>query len=995
MGIGRLTVQILAPVFVLVITCSLTMAQVLPFRFYSMRNGLPSNNITALCQDSLGDIWIGTNDGASMFDGREFHPFGLREGLSHQRVNDLISDREKAGCVWIGTEDGLCRYEHGRLSVVYGPPLHPASAINALFQDHAYRLWFAVNDTLMCYESGSVRTLPTPQPLQGTGQICETGDSLIWISHASGLFCYSLRAKSWIIASSGPLRNHGKRCMGVDRHGDLWVHRLSDGGEYSTILRISGTNILERRRLSARPGIAFLVDDGEGGLIVGSSAGVERMLIADSVSILHPHITSENGLPEDYLRTALIDREGNLWLGTNARGIATLSDMSVVRIPLHGMESGYRSTVASVDLHDHLWVISRETLVEVFSDRKQRWQLATHPLTEPAVSLEVDRHGYLWIAFRNGSLSRYAIQLSGEGRATLIQTAQFNAGRDFPAGFPVTFTLDNRDRVWYAISGVGLCLLDPASKIPLVNTFDSAAGIPENYVRTLLADSHGRLWWGSYSDGLSYLTITHPTTSVRTPLSIEQRIRSLLEDRSGNIWVGTRSGGLAVFDGTAWHVVTVREGLPSNTIWGMSQDYNGHIWLATAAGAVRVDSFSPLRIHRKPELSRDGTFATGSFRVGKLWFLTVEGITVYDPVRERKALPPPKIHITGLQVNGTSVEFAGTVSLPAGRNTCTIDFVGPSFMEEREVLYRYRMRPQDTAWVGPVSTPRVTFGSLPSGEHLFEVEAINAAGMYSMQPARLSITIVPPFWTRDWFIVLLMGLLILGVTGTIRALELRKIRERMRRLEQQQALERERLRIARDMHDQIGSTLTEIAILSELARQPALGSGEAGRHLSSIAGKSREVLDNIGEIIWAINPRNDQLDNLAAYVRNFVLRYTETAGLGCDLDIQDPMPTAHLSVELRRNIFLVVKEAIHNVVKHAGATRVVIRLKVADSRLELTIADDGRGFDASTARPGGNGLTSMKQRAADAGGSLRIESESGRGTSLYLIFGIAKSAGKK
>jgi signal transduction histidine kinase len=214
---------------------------------------------------------------------------------------------------------------------------------------------------------------------------------------------------------------------------------------------------------------------------------------------------------------------------------------------------------------------------------------------------------------------------------------------------------------------------------------------------------------------------------------------------------------------------------------------------------------------------------------------------------------------------------------------------------------------------------------------------------------------------------------------------------KIERLERQHALEKERARIANEMHDDLGSSLTQIALLGELANRDLERTDRAGEHIRKITGTAREVFRAMDEIVWAVNPKHDTLSSLTGYLSKFAQDFLRPAGIRCRLDLPEQMPASPLAADERHNLFLTVKEALNNIVKHASASEVWLRVAVTESTCLIIIEDNGRGFDIPTARPGGNGLGSMRERLAAIGGELKLESQPNRGTRLSLVVNLKPS----
>jgi signal transduction histidine kinase len=330
--------------------------------------------------------------------------------------------------------------------------------------------------------------------------------------------------------------------------------------------------------------------------------------------------------------------------------------------------------------------------------------------------------------------------------------------------------------------------------------------------------------------------------------------------------------------------------------------------------------------------------------------------------------------------------FSKDVKLSYGDNFVSFEFAALSYLSPERNQYAYKMEGVDKDWVYSGTRRYAAYPHLEPGEYVFRVKGSNNDGLWNEEGTSIAISITPPFWMAWWFRTMGFIALLVSVGGSIRYVEMKRLKKRIEELEHERALERERARISQDMHDEVGSSLSEIAILSELAKNTPAESAVRVQEISDLAS---EVIDNVSEIVWAMNPRNDTLDNLVAHIRRHAVKYLSLAQIQCTFEGPENVPPHHLAAELRRNLFLVVKEALHNTVKHASAREVTVTVKLVNNSLEIHIADNGRGFNVDELTESGNGLGNMNKRMTDVGGALTLTSRPAHGTRVTLEVPIA------
>ena len=298
--------------------------------------------------------------------------------------------------------------------------------------------------------------------------------------------------------------------------------------------------------------------------------------------------------------------------------------------------------------------------------------------------------------------------------------------------------------------------------------------------------------------------------------------------------------------------------------------------------------------------------------------------------------------------------------------------------------FRHRLEGLERDWVEDGTRRTVNYSYIPPGQYRFQVLACNNDGVWNETGAALALTVVPFVWQTGWFKAVAALALFGAIGGAIRYVERRKLQRKVARLEQQRAVEHERARIAQDMHDDLGSRLTQITLMSELAQDELEHPAEAGEYLRRIESSARSLTRAMDEIVWAVNPRNDSLEGLLRYLQRFAQEHLTLAGVRCRWEVPVQVPALALPGNVRHSLYLACKEALHNVTKHAAATEARVHLEQGEASFTLIIEDNGRGFAASGGGPG-NGLVNLQKRMADLGGRFEVESGTGAGARVRFV----------
>ncbi|MFM1767589.1 MAG: hypothetical protein RJA22_118 [Verrucomicrobiota bacterium] len=968
------------------------------YRAYQTPDGLPDNSITGVAQAPDGYLWVATKAGALSFNGERFAmvPSAALPPLPSRSVRAMLCDRQ--GRLWLAMERGpvLCLKPDGLASFTTQEGL-PTGRVLRLAEDSEGFLWVAYPNQLRRIGAGRVQevNLPPDWPTGVDNLLAVDGRGEIWCAKGTqvgvwrdGHWQARLRLDAPVVA------------MAAARRGTLW---LAAGGRLWAWTE--GREPEARADIPSRGRPVVLAEDSAGALWAGTTAAGLRRWDGrewETVPTSHLEITC---LHED--------REGNLWAGTDGGGLNLVRQRSVA---LLGTKTGLPlDSVLSVteDREGSLWVVAQSG--QMARGRPGRWELVTADtnwLGGRATCVAADRSGGVWVGtatqglqeHRNGAWRAWQARdgLAGEGVRSLLPAA-------------------NGD-LWVATHSPPRLYRLRGGKMQAVTHRR-----PLGAVRAMAEGVDGTIWMGTADGGVHRVQelklVPEPAIAEPAPLSV----RSLLATPDGSLWIGYAGDGLGHLKGGRYRRLTTAAGLADDFISQLLSDADGQLWVAGNQGLWRV----PLadlealiagqrpRVHARTYGGADGLPGVqpnrdcypSSWRGtdGRLWFSTRTGLLQVEPDKVRANPHPPSVQLERVLVDDRAVaaRHAGSplggqagsnvvnlrgagapLRLEPGHGKVEIEFAALSFASPENVQFRHRLEGFDAGWVEVGPQRHATYPRLPAGEHEFRVQACNNEGVWNETGATLRFAVTPFFWETWWF----RGSIGLGVMlvagGGAFAVSRRRYREKLRRLEARRVLEQERARIARDIHDDLGASLTRITLLSQSAAAGVEDPEAAAASLTQIHQTARDLTHAMGEVVWAVNPEHDTFDSLANYISHYAQNYLRAAGIRCRIEMPLQLPRQALPADIRHNLFLAAKEALHNVVKHAAASEVRIALSLAGTGFDLLVADNGRGFApppaGAVAAPGprGHGLANMRSRLREIGGECDLRSEPGAGTRL-------------
>jgi signal transduction histidine kinase/ligand-binding sensor domain-containing protein len=962
-------------------------ARHLPIQVFTSAQGLPRNSVNCIVPGPSGMLWLCTSEGLARFDGYRFRVFGKAEGLPARAIEDFVPSRR--GGFWVVTAEGICRLPAGSKIGEPCPLLtvaEPTGDFSKVFESQDGHTYAATRKVLYVISPDGRALQRTTMQLDANDQIrtlADANDGALFVGSAIGLFSWTPGAPPRLLSSHGPALGP----LGLLRISPSTFLMAATDGLYQVVLH-EGAAAIAKSPLPSMQTCSAIVRRRDGSVWIGGVGGIARLSLDGPRIQVAEQFTDEDGLPSKDISHLIEDQGGNLWGATDASGVFRME------------ESGF-VTYSTRDGLDNSRIGS------IFEDRLGRLIVQTSWYHEPTIHVRAG-DGFQTIPIRHPAgipnfgwgwnqvvVSAHDSEWWIPAGSGMLRFAALHRAEDLARQMPVTH-YDGADtgcldvfRLFEDGSGdIWISCVDPRQLIRWergANRFHhwtAADGFPNDTVPVAIRQGPSREIWIATGSTVVRFRDGRFEAFPLTPGRSTPSVRDLMIDHAGRVWLATEHAGIFRCDNPAapvptFRVYTTQQGLSSNTVRSLVEDRGGLVYAGTVLGVDRIDPSAPLDSGRirhfgaaqgLPDSEQNTAFRD---RRGRLWFGTLHGLAEFDPENAARQ-PPPAVSLMRIRIRGEEVPlpWEGTravrLDLAPDRNQVEIEFAGSEAHFAQSLRYQYRLAGIDTRWSDAVDQRSVNYASLPGGTFRFEVRAVDPDGQVSVAPAAFDLTIAVPLWRRWWFVALCAAL--------VGAATLRVYNYRIRHL---LAMERLRTRIATDLHDDIGASLSQISILSEIARQ-----GESPATVADIADIARGLVQDMSDIVWAVNPRHDRLDGLVHRMRRFA---GDTLGdIDLRFDAANLPSDSSVPLHIRRPLYLVFKEAVNNVARHSGASSAAIQLSLEGAALVLQVEDDGHGFNLGAAHEG-EGLASITRRLREVGGSANWEPRRGGGTCFTAI----------
>jgi ligand-binding sensor domain-containing protein/signal transduction histidine kinase len=877
----------------------------------------------------------------------------------------------------------------------------PVNLVRSIVQAADGHLWIATAEGLARFDGIDFERIATPPgvdfPNPGPGRLFATADGAVWYAGSRGGLVRFSRAGAAVVwpdeESAAPVTqlsdwpNHG---VTIRRGDGFWAFRQGETTRLDPAtpgLQAHFAADLEERARTGRLG-----PDGTAGDLVDRGGAVWSVSAKGELKVTSPEgsprpVTAPRARPDFQVTEMLQDREGNIWVATAFNGLGLFREE---RVNVLNAAAGLSAAAVLGVLEDsrgQLWIGNRDGGVDRLREgRVEHQELSAGGANQLVSALYEDRDGRMWAATMDGPVfmwrdSRFVVPFpDATGPAKVNSIYQ-----------------DKDGTLWFA-GQQGLA----RSVSRRITQVEEEAGFPGGEVTVLAGGAADELWLGT-AQGFVLRNAAGRLQTIGTPGDLAySRVTGLLVSAADQVWVTTLGAGLFLFDGGRWQRFERPQGLPDLRLTGVLDDQLGHLWFGSTGGILRASRADLLARARNPDASihwlrmdRSDGLPTRECVVGhhpagwrcangSLWFPTHLGMVRLDPSRTLVNRTPPPVFLRSVRAGGVELKPGnGRLTAGPGRTRLEFRYRGLNFSAPEKVTYRTRLVGLHETWRDDGTQRLATYESVPPGRYRFEVLAMNGDGFQSQTPAVVELEIRPRFWETGWFVaqVTVVVIFVAGAVGWIIARS--RLNRRITLLKIHQAREAERARIARDLHDDLGASLTEFSLLTDLGAEQAAGSPFQAQ-IEQLSDKSRALGQALDEIVWAVNPREDSLASLINYLATFATEFLDRAGISLRLDIATGLPALPLDATVRHSVFLAVRETFNNLVKHSHARTAWLKVTFQEGVLEVVVEDDGCGV-APDARSRGDGLTNFESRMAACHGRVVVAPRPAGGTAVRFI----------
>ncbi len=985
----------------------------LAFRNYTSMNGLSQSEVNCVFKDRDGFIWIGTEFGLTEYDGKEFTTFYHRvndpKSIGENTVRDITQD--KNGFIWMTTGTaGICKLDPLNKKFVNFKASNGGNSIlgdkaNCIYTDQHNRVWIGLEDGISMYDN-NIATFRNLKSIKGRTELlsvnCVTGDILgnTWLGTQNGIARSStdLEGLEYFKTNLSP---GGVNAIQLEDTEKGWI--ATETGLYKFQLVASDSLVLERPVfLPSTEPLQDVEFDSKGNLWIASISKGLRIYFPKTgfFDQLKEDFNSSRGLLSNRIHDLYNDNKGGMWV-SGENGLQSFHE-EAQRFNIYpglsfNSERVRGSTMYGVSEKQNVIILATSGGIIIYDRNNGKYFPVDvrHKKANQAIrfrEIHPEGPGKWWITSDAGMF-----ELVKAGPRYVLRQASFFKD-SFIENINIRSYFIDGNYIWMGTANDGLIKFDmnTGKYIRYVHDINNALSLPTNVTYKVISDSEGNIVVAQ-DMGLSILYKgardfeNYGTNDVVGKRLSNRQVFDVVDDGK-RYWIATIGGGLNVMDKSTKKIshFTTENGLSNDAIYKIVTWRDSVLWLGTNKGLssynINSNRFLNFDVNDGMPADEFNMYAGYVNEQGEVFMGTIAGLVSFKPDELQKNLMSPGIFLSRIRKNGLYQDDSTTgvvnrdkqMTVKYGEDVF-LEFHPLIFYSTTESILYYRIKEQGEDWAKGEAGGLLPLVKMEPGSYTIDVVMKKDNGLRNSNIMTIKLEVLPPFWKTVWFRAVSSALILLMLYLAIRSYIKRRLERQRVEFTKQQAVEKERLRISAELHDDIGGGLTAIRLLSEMSLEHDKGSDNR-KYLEKISSAANDIIQKMNEIVWALNNNNDNLQSLIAYTRLYTVSYLDDLDIDYHFDTPEFIPEITVLGKNRRSVFLLVKEALNNIAKHADASSVDVKISV-DDKLRISISDDGIGFKEHSIVKG-NGLNNMANRVHALKGEMAILN--GKGTTVQF-----------
>ncbi len=937
---------------------------------WNISNGLPSDRILDIQKDKFGFVWLGTDNGLVRFDGKIFKIYNnySNKELKNGIITNFSFSRD--GSLWFKNELRNLMKMNGNEFINFDIKNYKIDRIFCIASDSSNIIWIGtLSNGLFYLVNNKLIKFTENFKAKNIAVIIVDSKNTIWVgTKDNGI--YKIRNGKVIDNIMLPFFYLNRiKSLFIDSRERIWA------GTNTGLVVLSYNKLNNDYSLKKITNfrVNSIIEDKSNNIWIATNK--YGILIYKNKKLLK--FSTVNGLTDNNV-TSLLEGENGIWVGTFKGGLNYIRKAQVFTV---SNKEGLTSSYVNALYEDVDGSILIGTNIGIYKYNSKF-------IGEEVIKLNILKRNHIFALTRDNENNLViGTRYNGLYIYKKNKIINYTTTNGLGSNFVRTVFIDD-DKMWVGANGGGVSVFSSKG----IKTFTKENGLSNELISFIHKSNNGQYWIGTSGGGINIIDSGKVVKVLDDKNGLSGNIiSSIYEEPDGTIWLTINGGGLTLIKGNSINNLNIHDGLYSNKLLNISPDSLGNFWLSTPKGIFSVKKNNILRYLNNEDAKiyyqlfdeSEGMLnercvgaspqTTLTISTGIVCFSTLNGVVYVNPSFIKKYEPKIKAYIDEVLINYKTKRLSEISSVEPGAERIEFKFGAIDFADPNELEFMYKMSGLQNVWNRIGKQRTIGYSNLPYGKYKFFVKAVNKGSNKESNVAEVDFYIEPYFYETIYFKIFVSFFLLGLVIGLTRYFYLRKYKQELRLIELENAVEKERMRISKDMHDDIGSVLTKINLLSEIAKRDIANKEKLTDELNQINVAGREVVDTLDEIVWALNPKNDNIENLVSYIVLFAEDYLGLAEIELKISVPEQIPDVEIRAEFRHNLFMVIKETLNNTVKYSSTKYANMKIEFADNQLIIDLTNKGKKIDFDKIDKFSNGIVNMKTRINEIGGEYLIE----------------------